>query len=559
MKKFILFALITSLFTLGKSNETKAALAEEPAPVQTYAKFKDCSTKQYLSQTYLYSYYADVVSITVTNDINKINAANLLPDVDPIEVGAEGTKTSITLSDGTSKDYYIAAYIAESTTKAEYSDKGYDLYFYANVDKIRPNDDASYQFAVFLEAITFTFDCLDTSHVTNMSHMFESCKKVTSLDLSCFDTSNVTDMSYMFYVCNKLSNVNFTSFNTLNVTNMNNMFCGTAFTNLKLTFNTSNVTSMANMFSSMSKLITIDLTDIDMSNVTSMYNMFAFDKQVQQIKFSETVDTSNVTNMNGTFQSCSAMKNIDLSNFDTQNVTSFNTMFNGCYALTSLDLKNFNTQNCEDFRNMFSVIDDMTYLDISNFNLSKVTNQRNAKLFEDYEGKLEVIMAPATLCTYDIQLPPQFRKYGYNTLNQFAGQARISIIPNKFAERWHALRTAGGTQGICATLTKDSEARANYEALLQEYEAMNPNDKTTALGLTDIEGVTIGETMTYIKNVLNGTQTTTDDYGIVVENNTSYNLVASHDTLAVVITLLAFGLMGCLGYYIFNKRKEENN
>lgn len=548
---------MTSLFTFGKSNETKVTFAAETAPEQTYAKFKDCSTKKYLSQTYLYNYYADVVSITVTNDINKINAANLLPDVDPIEVGAEGTKTSITLSDGTLKDYYIAAYIAESTTKAQYSDVGYDLYFYANVDKIRPNDDASYQFAVFLEAITFTFDCLDTSHVTNMSHMFESCKKVTSLDLSCFDTSNVTDMSYMFYVCNKLSNADFTSFNTLNVTNMNNMFCGTAFTNLKLTFNTSNVKTMANMFSSMSKLISIDLTDFDMSNVTSMYNMFAFDSQVQQIKFSETVDTSNVKNMNGTFQSCSAMKNIDLSNFDTQNVTSFNTMFNGCYALTSLDLKNFNTQNCEDFRNMFSGIDDITYLDISNFDLSKVTNQRNAKLFEDYEGKLEVIMAPTTLCAYDIQLPPQFRKYGYNTLNQFAGQARISIIPNKFAERWYSLRLAGGTQGICAALTKDSETRATYEALIQEYDAMQADDQLAVQGMTDIEGVTIGETMTYLTEVLNG-KATDGDYGIVVENNSAYNLVASYDTLTIAIALLVFGLISFLGYYVFNKRKENN-
>lgn len=39
---------------------------------------------------------------------------------------------------------------------------------------------------------------LNTSKVTNMSYMFDSCPYLESLDLSGWDTSNVTDMSYMF-------------------------------------------------------------------------------------------------------------------------------------------------------------------------------------------------------------------------------------------------------------------------------------------------------------------------------------------------------------------------
>ncbi|WP_304472854.1 BspA family leucine-rich repeat surface protein, partial [uncultured Duncaniella sp.] len=35
----------------------------------------------------------------------------------------------------------------------------------------------------------------DTSKVTNMSHMFESCQALRLLDLSSFNTSAVTDMS----------------------------------------------------------------------------------------------------------------------------------------------------------------------------------------------------------------------------------------------------------------------------------------------------------------------------------------------------------------------------
>ena len=36
---------------------------------------------------------------------------------------------------------------------------------------------------------------LDTSHVTNMSGLFDGCYSLTKLDLSHFDTGSVTDMS----------------------------------------------------------------------------------------------------------------------------------------------------------------------------------------------------------------------------------------------------------------------------------------------------------------------------------------------------------------------------
>ena len=60
----------------------------------------------------------------------------------------------------------------------------------------------------------------DTSSVTNMNTMFYGCKSLTSVPL--FDTSNVTDMSYMFSSCNSITIVPL--FNTYKVTNMDGMF-----------------------------------------------------------------------------------------------------------------------------------------------------------------------------------------------------------------------------------------------------------------------------------------------------------------------------------------------
>lgn len=64
---------------------------------------------------------------------------------------------------------------------------------------------------------------LNTSEVTDMSHMFASCRLLTTLDLSNFDTRKVTDMSYMF-VGSSLTSLDLSAFDTGNVTNMYRMF-----------------------------------------------------------------------------------------------------------------------------------------------------------------------------------------------------------------------------------------------------------------------------------------------------------------------------------------------
>ena len=65
---------------------------------------------------------------------------------------------------------------------------------------------------------------LDTSRVTNMKGMFESCNSLASANLSNFDTSHVENMSSLFSNCSSLTSVDISNFNTANVTNMSKMF-----------------------------------------------------------------------------------------------------------------------------------------------------------------------------------------------------------------------------------------------------------------------------------------------------------------------------------------------
>jgi surface protein len=109
-----------------------------------------------------------------------------------------------------------------------------------------------------LQTIT-GIEYLNTSEVTNMAHMFNSCSKLTSLDLSSFNTSKVTEMLTMFYNCSGLTSLDLSGFNTANVTNMFNMFGScSSLTSIDLSsFNTSQVTDMGRMFYGCSNLITV--------------------------------------------------------------------------------------------------------------------------------------------------------------------------------------------------------------------------------------------------------------------------------------------------------------
>ena len=65
---------------------------------------------------------------------------------------------------------------------------------------------------------------VDTSNMTNMGNMFNSCSRLTSLDVSGWDTSKVTSMYSMFQNCSSLTSLNLSGWNFSRVTGMYSMF-----------------------------------------------------------------------------------------------------------------------------------------------------------------------------------------------------------------------------------------------------------------------------------------------------------------------------------------------
>ena len=229
---------------------------------------------------------------------------------------------------------------------------------------------------------------LDTSETTNMTHLFDDCYGLISLDLSKFNNSQVTDMSYMFKDCKKLSSLNLNNFNTSQVTNMSGMFSGSyALTTLDLSnFNTSRVTDMGGMFSVCNGLKSLNVSKFDTSQVTNMSSMFSDCRALPSINVSN-FNTGNVTNMSAMFNNCRTLPSINVNNFNTSKVTDMSSMFAVCGGLISLNLSNFDTSKVTRMSDMFRSCSQLQILDISSFNTSKCYKGWMANFFY-YDTKL---------------------------------------------------------------------------------------------------------------------------------------------------------------------------
>lgn len=330
---------------------------------------------------------------------------------------------------------------------------------------------------------------------------------------------------------------------------------------------TSRATNMSRMFANDTNLKTVDLSTFDTTLVEQCLGMFDTCKSINNLDFSN-FNTSKITRMDWMFADCNSLTSLDLSHFDTSSATRMEGMFYGLTSIKSLDLSNFDTSKVLDMSYMFSNCTNLEYLDISNFDCSQINGAANLPgcdgltyFFGDGNTKLEVIDTPKSIkAGYSIDLPEQFGKYtdiSNLTSDNLAGHDILDIVPQMFIERWHALRVAGDTTGICGALASDNTNHEELQALLNKYNDLSDSRKQIVDDAEDIEGVTIGDSIQYIKNVLAGSQTTEGDYGITTNAanemlNTS--IVQSNISLIAIITFI--GLTSIVGIYFYNKKKQ---
>ena len=143
-------------------------------------------------------------------------------------------------------------------------------------------------------------------------------------------------------------------------------------------FDTSEVINMSGMFANIFRIrnCVLDFSSFDTSNVTDMSGMFFLPGDYMGylgVTFNlSSFDTSKVTNMSGMFGGCS-VTSLNLSNFNTSKVTNMSGMFYSCFNLTNLDISSFNTSKVTDMSGMFGLTS-LTNLNLSHFDTSQVTN-----------------------------------------------------------------------------------------------------------------------------------------------------------------------------------------
>ncbi len=226
---------------------------------------------------------------------------------------------------------------------------------------------------------------INVQNITNLSHLFYDCTKLSIVDLSELDTSSVINMSYMFDGCESLESLDLNKPDTSNVKDMSHMFdgCKSLKTVDLSSLDTSNVSNMSFMFVNCKKLSNIGVDELPHHTDTKTFGMFAgcyqyrpddyyeaktagitwryynngllevtgsgelvyggYDEYYADvepiwngyqpfIKYAK-LEVSGITNLTMLFKDCTQLEQVDLSKLDTSNVTSVDYMFSNCSKL----------------------------------------------------------------------------------------------------------------------------------------------------------------------------------------------------------------------------------
>ena len=284
----------------------------------------------------------------------------------------------------------------------------------------------------------------DTSKVTHMNNMFDSCSNLGSVEWPDNFGSACTDMSWMFYNCtslehmdcskwdvskntrwietfpntissmnyfkktgtycvrlnqlqlhNYLTSIDFSGWDMSNVTHLSGLCSGaTALTEVTFgsALSTASASKMDQMFYNCSGLTSLNLGFMPVGNVTSTYQMFYGCKSLTDLNLDNWMFTDSLTNISFMFYICSGLTSLDLSLWDdVSNVTTCQSMFAGCKGLTSLNLSEWNLSSVTTLDSMFSNCTSLVSLDLSGWYINP-TLTRYTDLFYNCNNLTEIKM-----------------------------------------------------------------------------------------------------------------------------------------------------------------------
>lgn len=134
---------------------------------------------------------------------------------------------------------------------------------------------------------------------------------------------------------------------------------------------------------------------------------------------------------------------------------------------------------------------------------------------------------------------------GNITSKSFTINAIYSV--DTFINEWRNLRVNGS---ICEMLEDQNVAK--LEEMFNKFEAFNASEKETIRATIDVDDVTIGQTMDYLKAMLNIKSSNNDNVNQSIVNITKQDLGT---TSVILISLLGF--IPFIGYFLIFKKKKS--
>ena len=194
----------------------------------------------------------------------------------------------------------------------------------------------------------------------SMWYTFQNCTNLKGIiDLSNFKPNNYVDFEFAFYYCKNITEV---KLNNFKFSSFRGAFYGcTLLEKIDFTgIGTSNITSMQYSFTDCSSLKSLDLTNFDVSMVATnkygsggLHQTFAGCSSLETLNITGWKITNKVTNLYGTFDKCSKLKKLDLSNWDTSGVTTLNYAFRRMTNIEEIDLRRADFSNVTSTTSVF--------------------------------------------------------------------------------------------------------------------------------------------------------------------------------------------------------------
>lgn len=148
---------------------------------------------------------------------------------------------------------------------------------------------------------------------------------------------------------------------------------------------------------------------------------------------------------------------------------------------------------------------------------------------------------------------PTYFESGTSVFECSCGDTKTMEVPPlvgnvvEFVNEWHSLRVNGS---ICEMLEPENVDKLNK--MIAKYESYSDDERAAIASATDIEGVTIGETIEYLKTLLNYKETEKSDSRSVIITAIDNNQA----NVIVLFTILGFIPIVC--YIVALKKKKAN-